>query len=400
MKISSLNLTGINKAVSGITETIRDTKLVIDDISEKITKSNENIRNRISDATKLFQRRRQAVRRKQREDLIEASGIGGAIRRTNKVISSSTRGFFGRILDFVATILIGWAVVNIPKIVKLAENLFKRLKKFLKVVTGFTDGLVQFYTQFTTQLSEIGSRLTSIDLEPISDQIRNIVTRLQSSFKRLETGFLREVLGLAKMKDQDLINFGFSAEDIEEEDRKIIDQSIEDQNIRNEFDELPIEIQDALRLKMSIRDDKKLNEVELEVIKSKDIEEIKRILLEDNIIPIVNDLGEIEYRIREQENDLLKDIKDGFGNLFNKITGTNDADAMSIEEMKMIINKMEKEKLLKEEETNKDIIIKRKTNTNNVSFGEKKRFEPNLSMVNSNNQSNLIKDLAITKEQQ
>ena len=400
MKISSLNLTGINKAVSGITETIRDTKLVIDDISEKITKSNENIRNRISDATKLFQRRRQAVRRKQREDLIEASGIGGAIRRTNKVISSSTRGFFGRILDFVATILIGWAVVNIPKIVKLAENLFKRLKKFLKVVTGFTDGLVQFYTQFTTQLSEIGSRLTSIDLEPISDQIRNIVTRLQSSFKRLETGFLREVLGLAKMKDQDLINFGFSADDIEEEDRKIIDQSIEDQNIRNEFDELPIEIQDALRLKMSIRDDKKLNEVELEVIKSKDIEEIKRILLEDNIIPIVNDLGEIEYRIREQENDLLKDIKDGFGNLFNRITGTNDAQAMSIEEMKMIINKMEKEKLLKEEETNKDIIIKRKTNTNNVSFGEKKRFEPNLSMVNSNNQSNLIKDLAITKELQ
>ena len=400
MKISSLNLTGINKAVSGITETIRDTKLVIDDISEKITKSNENIRNRISDATKLFQRRRQAVRRKQREDLIEASGIGGAIRRTNKVISSSTRGFFGRILDFVATILIGWAVVNIPKIVKLAENLFKRLKKFLKVVTGFTDGLVQFYTQFTTQLSEIGSRLTSIDLEPISDQIRNIVTRLQSSFKRLETGFLREVLGLAKMKDQDLINFGFSAEDIEEEDRKIIDQNIEDQNIRNEFDELPVEIQDALKLKMSIRDDKKLNEVELEVVKSKDIEEIKRILLEDNIIPIVNDLGEIEYRIREQENDLLKDIKDGFGNLFNMITGTNDADAMSIEEMKMIINNMEKEKLLKEEETNKDIIIKRKTNTNNVSFGEKKRFEPNLSMVNSNNQSNLIKDLAITKEQQ
>ena len=400
MKISSLNLTGINKAVSGITETIRDTKLVIDDISEKITKSNENIRNRISDATKLFQRRRQAVRRKQREDLIEASGIGGAIRRTNKVISSSTRGFFGRILDFVATILIGWAVVNIPKIVKLAENLFKRLKKFLKVVTGFSDGLVQFYTQFTTQLSEIGSRLTSIDLEPISDQIRNIVTRLQSSFKRLETGFLREVLGLAKMKDQDLINFGFSADDIEKEDRKIIDQNIEDQNIRNEFDELPVEIQDALKLKMSIRDDKKLNEVELEVIRSKDIEEIKRILLEDNIIPIVNDLGEIEYRIREQENDLLKDIKDGFGNLFNKITGTNDADAMSIEEMKMIINKMEKEKLLKEEERNKDIIIKRKTNTNNVSFGEKKRFEPNLSMVNSNNQSNLIKDLAITKEQQ
>ena len=58
-----------------------------------------------------------------REDLIEASGIGGALRRANKIVSSSTRGFLGRILDFVGTILVGWAIVNIPKIVDGVENL-------------------------------------------------------------------------------------------------------------------------------------------------------------------------------------------------------------------------------------------------------------------------------------
>ena len=67
MKITSINLSKINKAVTGITETVRRSKVIIDGISEKVNKSNENIKNRISDATKLFQMRRQAARRKERE---------------------------------------------------------------------------------------------------------------------------------------------------------------------------------------------------------------------------------------------------------------------------------------------------------------------------------------------
>ncbi len=96
---ASINLSKINKAVTGITETVRKSKLLIDDISEKIGKTNERIKTKISTSAKLFQRRQQAIRRKVREDLIEASGIGGAMRRVNKVVSTSTRGFLGRILE-------------------------------------------------------------------------------------------------------------------------------------------------------------------------------------------------------------------------------------------------------------------------------------------------------------
>ena len=186
MKISSINLSKINKAVTGVTETVRKSKLLIDDISEKIGKTNERIKTKISDSAKLFQRRQQAIRRKVREDLIEASGIGGAMRRVNKVVSTSTRGFLGRILDFVGTLLVGWAIVNLPKIVKLAENLFKRLNKFFKIITGFTDGLVDFFNKFTAELSVIASNLTQIDLQGVGDQMNNIVTRLQKAFKRME----------------------------------------------------------------------------------------------------------------------------------------------------------------------------------------------------------------------
>ena len=43
MKITSINLSKINKAVTGITETVRRSKVIIDGISEKVNKSNESL---------------------------------------------------------------------------------------------------------------------------------------------------------------------------------------------------------------------------------------------------------------------------------------------------------------------------------------------------------------------
>ena len=260
MRITAINLSNINKAVTGVTETVRKSKLLIDDISEKIGKTNERIKTKISDSAKLFQRRQQAIRRKVREDLIEASGLGGAMRRTNKIISTSTRGFLGRILDFVGTILVGWAIVNIPKIVKLAENLIKRLNNFFKVITGFTNGLTEFFTKFNAELSLIVSRLSEIDLQSLSDRITNIVTRLQQSFKRMESNFIREVLGFSKMSDEDLIkNFGT---DVDEEIKKEVEKNIDEQISEDVFENLPENIQEAIKLKMSFEEDFMLDEID------------------------------------------------------------------------------------------------------------------------------------------
>ena len=284
MKISAINLSKINKAVTGVTETVRKSKLLIDDISEKIGKTNERIKTKISDSAKVFQRRQQAIRRKVREDLIEASGLGGALKRANKIVSTSTRGFLGRILDFVGTILVGWAIVNIPKIVKLAENLMKRLNKFFKIITGFTNGLTEFFTKFTAELSVIASSLSQIDLKGIGDQMTNIVTRLQKAFRRMESGFIREVLGFSKMSDKDLIkNFGKDVDDVIKEE---VEKNVDEQISEDIFENLPENIQEAIKLKMSLEDDLKLDEIDLESVQSGDIEEIKKMLEESNIIGV------------------------------------------------------------------------------------------------------------------
>ena len=389
MKISSLNLSKVNKAVTGITETVRKSKLLIDNISEKVGKTNERIKTKISDSAKLFQRRQQAVRRKVREDLIEASGIGGAMRRVNKIVSTSTRGFLGRILDFVGTILVGWAIVNIPKIVKLAENLFKRLQKFFKIVTGFTDNLVEYFTKFTSGLSEIGSSLSQIDLQIIGNQMTNIVTRLQKSFKRMENGFIREVLGFSKMSDEDLIK-SFSR-DVNEVTKEEVESNVKEQISEDIFENLPKNIQEAIKLKMSLEDDLKLDEIDLETVQSGDIEEIKKMLEESNIIGVKNDQGQIEYERRVQDNDLLEDIKNFF-----KGPGDDNLTEEQFDDFKNYINNITKNRDLSKVEKNEKIIItSNNQKVNTIQKGKDK--EEKILNTDSVNNNNFLRDLNLQK---
>ena len=392
MKISAINLSNINKAVTGVTETVRKSKLLIDDISEKIGKTNERIKTKISDSAKLFQRRQQAIRRKVREDLIEASGVGGALRRANKVISTSTRGFLGRILDFLGTVLVGWAIVNIPKIVKLAENLMKRLNKFFKIITGFTNGLTEFFTKFTAGLGLIASSLGQIDLQGIGDQMTNIVTRLQKAFRRMESGFIREVLGFSKMSDKDLIkNFGTDVDDVIKEE---VEKNVDEQISEDIFENLPENIQEAIKLKMSLEDDLRLDEIDLETVQSGDIEEIKKMLEESNIIGKKDETGKIQYEKRVQNNDLLEDI----GNVFNKYMEGPDYDKMFNKDNKSKVeNNIKDRELISSAKKTQKIIISSNSRKIDTKRSDEK-FEPEIAfsgnMVNSNDK--ILNDLLLT----
>ena len=395
MKISSLNLSKVNKAVTGITETVRKSKLLIDDISEKVGKTNERIKTKISDSAKLFQRRQQAVRRKVREDLIEASGIGGAMRRVNKIVSTSTRGFLGRILDFVGTLLVGWAIVNIPKIIKLAENLFKRLNKFFKMITGFTDGLVEFFTKFTAELGAIFSGLTQIDFSNIGDQMTNIVTRLQKAFKRMENGFIREVLGFSKMSDEDLVKtFG---QDVDQVTKEEVERNVKEQIPEDIFENLPNNIQEAIKLKMSLEDDLKLDEIDLETVQSGDIEEIKKMLEESNIIGKKDETGKIKYEKRVQNNDLLEDANNIFKSIneaFREFDGTPGSRETS--NNSVIENNIKKRDLTKVEKNQKIIIANNNNNITNIQKNNSKEEKINLNS-DSVNSNNFMRDLNLQR---
>ena len=155
MMRSNLNLDSIKRSLSGLSESIKTAKTNSDQISENVTKRNEARRESLSMSSKLFARRRDNMRRREKEDLIEAGGVMGAFKARARAVRNQTKGFLGRILDFLATVLIGWVVLNLPKIIKLAQGVMKRLKKFFDVIGGFVTGTIDFFTGLGVRFSEM-----------------------------------------------------------------------------------------------------------------------------------------------------------------------------------------------------------------------------------------------------
>ncbi len=283
------------------------------------------------------------------------------------------------------------------------------MNKFFKIITGFTDGLVDFFNKFTAELSVIASNLTQIDLQGVGDQMNNIVTRLQKAFKRMENGFIREIIGFSKMSDKDLVDYVDAS--ISEEEREQIDKNIEEQLDPEKFEDLPENLQNAVRLLMSENEELKLDAYQIGIIESGNREKLLQLLREDaNIIPVEGEDGSTTYRKREEgEGDFslfenliklekenqnsLKDIEKRINELENK----NDNDKLIDKNIKdRNIGNGEESKTLIYLKNQKKILNQERKDAINKYYSEKYNggFVP-FGSVNSNER--LINDMNLQK---
>ena len=68
---STINLDSINKSLSGLTESIKGAQKQSEQISENVQKRNREKREGLSMSSKLFARRRDNQRRREKEALLE-----------------------------------------------------------------------------------------------------------------------------------------------------------------------------------------------------------------------------------------------------------------------------------------------------------------------------------------
>ena len=190
---STINLDSIKKSLSGLTESIKSAQKQSNQISDNVEKRNKVKRDGLAMSSKLFARRRDNMRRREKEDLLEAGGVLGALKASRKVIRRNTKGFLGRILDFVGTIIIGWSILNFPKIIKLAQGVMSRLKKFFGILNKFVNGLSLFFTGLGARFGEIAELLTRINFEPFLNQVKNFMKRVTDSFTKITVNTIRTI---------------------------------------------------------------------------------------------------------------------------------------------------------------------------------------------------------------
>ena len=143
---SSISINSIRRSATQFSKSLRRTSVIASQI-EKTTRQRNIFNERsISKDNEYFRKRRENIRRKQREDELESSSITGVTKKEGNIVTRSTRGFLGRILDFFGIILIGWFVTKLPDIIKAIRKIIGFINKAVGFLTNFLDGVKEFLT--------------------------------------------------------------------------------------------------------------------------------------------------------------------------------------------------------------------------------------------------------------
>ena len=393
MRLASIKLDSINKAVDGLTSAVKEANLIATNIGKKVREANVRLRERISNANKDFQKRLDSQRKKQREELIEALGIGGAMRRTGQVIKNTAKGFLGRIMEFVSVVLIGWAVMNIPKIIKGAQLLIGRLRKFFEVGEKIVQDLTEFLTNFGTELNQIFSNLLGFDFSQLQDRISSIMTKLQNDFRTLERGLIRDVNNLVNLSEEDIANMMGDGSATDTDEIQQIDETIYDQGINKElYDKLPDKIKTGLRAlvrKNQLEGKPPLDEFDLEDLRNADSVDDFEQVLKDNRFQIIEVNGKEVYVPPEfvDTKNIEEEVKDFFSNDDNN----NKEDIDKNENKKISFNNIKNDRKFELDKKSKDIYIPFNDvyNNNSIALNQNKEGSLQLNSDNDNGYNSL-----------
>ena len=195
---SSISINSIRDSVSNFSKGLTESNVVANQIVEKTRETNKFKSTLIRKEGEYFRRRRENVRRKDREDELESTSITGITKKEGNIIQRSTRGFLGRILDFFGIILIGWFVNTLPKILKAVQALISRIQKFIGLLTGFIDGLKDFFVGIGEGIRTAFESLPKFPFDSFKSEVEEVIEKLVGGLARLQEDFVNAAKEFAR----------------------------------------------------------------------------------------------------------------------------------------------------------------------------------------------------------
>ena len=130
----------------------------------------------------LQNRRTENIGRRDQEDILEATGISGVFKRAGSVATESAKGFLGRILDFITTMLVGWLLYNLPTILAMVRDLIKRVQTLFSLLQGFISNVGKVFNNLGNILNAVLYDVTHLDFLDSQKKVQNAMKDLESTF--------------------------------------------------------------------------------------------------------------------------------------------------------------------------------------------------------------------------
>jgi len=183
---SNISINSIRDSVVNFTKGLTASRQTSNEIVQRTSENNKFKRTLIGNDNSFFIKRRENARRRQREDELEASTVQGSTKRQGNVVSRSTKGFLGRILDFFGIVLIGWFVNSLPKIIKAIQGLIKRIQSVITVLSNYMDSIGDFLVGIGSGISAAFQKLSQgVDLILLRRTNEESIERANNSLNKV-----------------------------------------------------------------------------------------------------------------------------------------------------------------------------------------------------------------------
>ena len=189
------------KSADSIDKRLSNTNKVARNIGTTLRNQTVFKKQSIAKRQNIYQKRLDGIRRKDQKDLFEASRSTGAIQRVGRVTTGSTKGFLGRILDSISTLLVGWTIINLPKIITLADTLGKRIGSMTGILSSFMNSTFAILQEFGTVTSALIRSLSAFDFSDMGKQIDSSMARVKNAFSQMEIDFFTALTMLTEPID-------------------------------------------------------------------------------------------------------------------------------------------------------------------------------------------------------
>ena len=147
---------------------------------------------------KVFAKQQERQRRKNAESNLEATNK----KKRNRFSRLKKTGgsILQKIIDFLTTILIGWVVDKLPKILKFAEDVTGKIKQIYQSIVDFGKTVGDFFTKIKDTIGGVVEKIKEFDFAKIGEKIKEKITGLKDGFTNI-IDKIKGGLGLLKKKE-------------------------------------------------------------------------------------------------------------------------------------------------------------------------------------------------------
>ena len=329
---SSLSINKIRDSAVNFTKGLIRSRQTASEIVNKTNENNKFKRTLIGNDNAFFTRRRENARRRQREDELEASTVQGSTKRQGNVVSRSTKGFLGRILDFFGIILIGWFVNTLPQIIKSIQGLIKRIQGVITVLTNYMDSIGDFLVGIGQGISGAIQTLTSgVDLgllrktnDESLESANNNLNKVRKDM--LTTGLLYNNPANAGLPDysgetllktplDDAVNEGKKDDEKSEDQKSTSDNNVEGRDDSKQLDNVKPE---STETKPQKNDDPNNQNFILGIQDDKDVKQQKsdEAQSKGETVEERNDVNDLDKKGKDDEKGLVSGVKNFLSGFF------------------------------------------------------------------------------------